>query len=88
MVSVPATVGGNIFSFVSLDGYFAAFLLLGVRRGFWQPSRVHMVSGKPMFTRITKTAHGRGDFSGCGAPLIAFLPLSTALLRGSPTSDY
>ena len=39
-------------------------------------------------TRVTGTACGWGDFGGCGAPPITLLPLSTALPRGSPTSDY
>ena len=79
---------GIFFISAPLDGVFAASLFLGVCKGFWWPSRVYTMGGKPMFTRVTRPARRQGDFGGCGALLITFPPLSTVLPRGRPTSDY
>ena len=35
VVSVPLAAGGNISPSVPLEGPFAAFLLLGICKGFW-----------------------------------------------------
>ena len=88
MARVPTAAGGNIFISVPLDGVFAALLFLGVCRGIWRPGTMCAVGGKLVFTYATGTTHGWGDFSGCDTPPIEFLPLSTMLPRGSPTSDY
>ena len=88
MASVLAIAGHSIFSSVPLDGVFRSFLLLRVYRGSQWPSRVDAMSNQPMFTHVTNTTCRRGDFSGCGALPIEFLPLSIVLPRGSANSDY